>query len=199
MISEHLQACNCWGFGCPCVAESAFLCLTVPAGVVPVLPRWKHRICPAVWWWSQEQTLHRSLIAQDPHRIGGQGASCFDAMMLVFVKCYRQPFSKPVPSVYAYFDIIQCSAVFGGDCFKTTRQKNAPKFSPRLMRFAWDDKRAKGLAEPLQEDQWGLFQSPADLLSPWGSPLNFCIPSFGAMVMLTLNNIVWCLNHGCPS
>lgn len=160
MISEHLQACNCWGFGCPCVAESVFLCLMALAGTVPVLPQWRHRVCSAVWRWSREQTLHRSLIAQDLHCIGGQGASPFDAMMPVFVKCYRQPFSKPVPLVHAYFNIIQCSVLFGGDCFKTNRQKNAPKFSPCQMYFAWDDRWTNRLAEPLQQDLWVLSLSP---------------------------------------
>lgn len=122
MISEHLQRCNCWGFGCPCVAESVFLCLMALAGTVPVLPQWRHRVCSAVWRWSRDQTLHRSLIAQDLHCTGGQGASPFDAMMPVFVKCYRQPFSKPVPLVHAYFNIIQCSVLFGGDRFKTDKK-----------------------------------------------------------------------------
>lgn len=54
---------------------------------------------------------------------GGQGTSCFNVMMPGSVKCYRQPFSKPVPSVHAYFDVIQHSALFGGDCFKINRQK----------------------------------------------------------------------------
>lgn len=61
----------------------------------------------------------RAGFALDPRPPGGQGASRLDDMMPVFVKRYRQQSSKLVPSVHAYFDNIQHSALFGVDRFLT--------------------------------------------------------------------------------
>lgn len=108
--------------------------------------------------------MRRSLIAQDLHRIGGQGASRFDAMMPVFVKCYRQPFSKPVPSVHAYFDIIQH---LEGTVLKQTDKKMLLHFLAVRCTLPGMTDRPTDLAEPLQQDLWDLFLSPTDLLSPW--------------------------------
>lgn len=114
VTSEHLEACNAKGVVAPLEQSQRS-----HAGWHSAAPS----SADVQGLLSTVLVKSRAGFALDLYPTGGQGASCLDGMMPVFVKRYRQQSSKPVPSIHAYFDNIQHSALFGVDHFQTNGQK----------------------------------------------------------------------------